>query len=212
MKFLGVTVIRDGDPVCSRVRGASAPPRTRRCREASSILRKDKSAFTNLVPVIPILDGERGDRHDLDDIIYHVGFQIYLPEQPNAITRQGVHAKYTPSWPGSSLHRRQYPSRQGKKQLPYLKLLENPPSTAILPLRSAQLLHQLYHQPGQHPPCFPLRQTTAVPHPLRDPFLYIASTISHILLPFSWAVRYLTSPHLEDVVPLARQHKESSTS
>ncbi|KAI0630933.1 hypothetical protein C8Q77DRAFT_1062367 [Trametes polyzona] len=47
--------------------------------------RKDGSAFINMVSVIPIRGGVLNLPEEADDIVFHVGFQVDLSEQPKAI-------------------------------------------------------------------------------------------------------------------------------
>lgn len=55
------------------------------CQTSIVNYKKDGTAFINLVTVIPILGGVSGLPHEEFDVVYHVGFQVDLTEQPNAI-------------------------------------------------------------------------------------------------------------------------------
>ena len=55
------------------------------CQTSIVNYKKDGTAFINLVTVIPILGGVSGLPHEESDVVYHVGFQVDLTEQPNAI-------------------------------------------------------------------------------------------------------------------------------
>ncbi|KAF9266726.1 hypothetical protein L218DRAFT_955835 [Marasmius fiardii PR-910] len=54
------------------------------CQTSIINYKKNGDAFINLVTVIPIRGGDLGSNDD-DKVIYHVGFQVDLTEQPNAI-------------------------------------------------------------------------------------------------------------------------------
>ncbi|KAF8155425.1 hypothetical protein B0H34DRAFT_624907, partial [Crassisporium funariophilum] len=55
------------------------------CQTSIVNYKKDGSAFINLVTVIPIHGGVSGAPHEEHDVVYQVGFQVDLSEQPNAI-------------------------------------------------------------------------------------------------------------------------------
>ncbi|KAF5384611.1 hypothetical protein D9757_007498 [Collybiopsis confluens] len=55
------------------------------CQTSIINYRKGGDAFINLVTVIPIKGGDIGSPQEDDKVIYHVGFQVDLTEQPNAI-------------------------------------------------------------------------------------------------------------------------------
>ncbi|KAJ3874270.1 photoreceptor A [Lentinula edodes] len=55
------------------------------CQTSIINYRKSGDAFINLVTVIPIKGGDISSPHEDDKVIYHVGFQVDLTEQPNAI-------------------------------------------------------------------------------------------------------------------------------
>ncbi|KIK62007.1 hypothetical protein GYMLUDRAFT_561592 [Collybiopsis luxurians FD-317 M1] len=55
------------------------------CQTSIINYRKGGEAFINLVTVIPIKGGDIGNPQEDDKVIYHVGFQVDLTEQPNAI-------------------------------------------------------------------------------------------------------------------------------
>ncbi|OBZ65109.1 White collar 1 protein [Grifola frondosa] len=58
------------------------------CQTSLINYRKGGAAFINLVTVIPIRGGINNSPEEQDDIVYHVGFQVDLTEQPNAILRK----------------------------------------------------------------------------------------------------------------------------
>ncbi|KAI0665438.1 hypothetical protein C8Q78DRAFT_1141377 [Trametes maxima] len=55
------------------------------CQVSIINYRKDGSAFINMVSVIPIRGGVHNSPEEADDIVFHVGFQVDLSEQPKAI-------------------------------------------------------------------------------------------------------------------------------
>ncbi|KAF8627534.1 hypothetical protein AX15_004382, partial [Amanita polypyramis BW_CC] len=58
------------------------------CQTSIINYRKDGSAFINLVTVIPVGGGVSGLPHEESEVIYHVGFQVDLTEQPNVILQK----------------------------------------------------------------------------------------------------------------------------
>lgn len=55
------------------------------CQTSMINYRKDGSAFINLITVIPITGGVSGSSEESEDVVFHVGFQVDLTEQPKAI-------------------------------------------------------------------------------------------------------------------------------
>ncbi|KAI0816047.1 hypothetical protein BC628DRAFT_1405938 [Trametes gibbosa] len=55
------------------------------CQVSIINYRKDGAAFINMVSVIPIRGGVHNRSDEADDIVFHVGFQVDLSEQPKAI-------------------------------------------------------------------------------------------------------------------------------
>lgn len=58
------------------------------CQVSIINYRKNGQAFINLVTIIPILGGLYGRPDEADSVVYHVGFQVDLTEQPNAILQK----------------------------------------------------------------------------------------------------------------------------
>ena len=50
--------------------------------------RKNGQAFINLVTVIPVPGGANNAPHEMEEVVYQVGFQVDLTEQPNAILQK----------------------------------------------------------------------------------------------------------------------------
>lgn len=55
------------------------------CQTSIVNYRKNGQAFINLVSVIPVTGGLYNGPDEQDEVVYHVGFQVDLTEQPNAI-------------------------------------------------------------------------------------------------------------------------------
>lgn len=64
------------------------------CQVSLVNYRKDGSAFINLVTIIPITGGVSNAVNEAEDIVYHVGFQVDLTEQPNAILQKVQDGSY----------------------------------------------------------------------------------------------------------------------
>ncbi|KAJ3832871.1 photoreceptor A [Lentinula raphanica] len=64
------------------------------CQTSIINYRKSGDAFINLVTVIPIKGGDISSPHEDDKVIYHVGFQVDLTEQPNAILEKVKDGSY----------------------------------------------------------------------------------------------------------------------
>ncbi|KZV74023.1 hypothetical protein PENSPDRAFT_662718 [Peniophora sp. CONT] len=55
------------------------------CQTSIVNYRKNGQAFINLVTVVPVAGGLHNGPDEQDEVVYHVGFQVDLTEQPNAI-------------------------------------------------------------------------------------------------------------------------------
>ncbi|KAI0761095.1 PAS domain-containing protein, partial [Irpex lacteus] len=58
------------------------------CQVSLINYRKDGSAFVNLVTVIPVRGGVHNTQEEADEVVYQIGFQVDLTEQPNAILQK----------------------------------------------------------------------------------------------------------------------------
>ena len=58
------------------------------CQASIINYRKGGQAFINLVTIIPIAGGAHNTPEEADEVVYHVGFQVDLTEQPIAILRR----------------------------------------------------------------------------------------------------------------------------
>jgi PAS domain-containing protein len=203
------------------------------CQASLMNYRKDGSAFLNLVTAIPIAGGVAGESPD--EVVFHVGFQVDLTEQPNIILQKLRDGTYVADYPVRPRNKLSAPAVQpsGKKvsmtataliPAPRMssslqKLVANPRFIASLPLASATTVPA------------PLSATAASPnHPLslillnhapdfthvvslKGSFLYVAPSVTRVLGydPAELVGRSLADlAHPEDVVPLERELKESS--
>ncbi|KAF8068585.1 hypothetical protein FPV67DRAFT_1370969, partial [Lyophyllum atratum] len=197
--------------------------------------RKDGTAFINLVSVIPITGGVSGGKHELNDIVYHVGFQVDLNQQPNLILeklRDGTYIANQPRIGPAPLSNEQPVTHRRTYTLPTINMS---PTLATL-LQSKSFLRS-----------FPITTTTTAPVPLpasgnlplpgmtnhvlsllileyapdfihvvslKGAFLYVAPSVTRVLgyTPSELLGKSMADlAHPEDVVPLERQLKESST-
>ncbi|KAG6914901.1 hypothetical protein DXG01_014640 [Tephrocybe rancida] len=106
--------------------------------------RKDSSAFINLVSVIPIGGGERNGPHESNDVVYHVGFQVDLTEQPTAILGKLRDGSYVASSPQSIPP----PQTAAVPVVPSSVVVAQPPRRQALPaLRMAPSLSKALANP-----------------------------------------------------------------
>ncbi|KAA1472360.1 hypothetical protein DENSPDRAFT_175916 [Dentipellis sp. KUC8613] len=197
------------------------------CQTSIINYKKDGTAFINLVTVIPVTGGVSNGQDEADDVVYHVGFQVDLSEQPNAILqklRDGSYmVNYSSNYVGalpmagySSRDRRNkaYSSNALSKTL--RNLLED--ETFVSSVSVPPLIEDRadWYEGNQHmsllfldaSPDFPLVLS------LKGSFLYVAPSICRILgynheeLAGKSVIDYC---HTSDVVPLMRELKESST-
>ncbi|KAI0071862.1 hypothetical protein K474DRAFT_1712092 [Panus rudis PR-1116 ss-1] len=201
------------------------------CQTSMINYRKDGSAFVNLVTVIPVPGGANNDPEEVDDIVYTVGFQVDLTEQPSAILnrlRDGTYivnysnpgnqtspANGARDWRTSSA----VMSGVGKE---LRLLLTDPAFTTSLPVA---LTSTALSSPADRSDPYDgnkllnlilLQSTADFVHvvSLKGAFLYVAPNIKKIL---GYGPEELVGKsiseycHPADVVPLMRELKESST-
>ena len=58
------------------------------CQTSIINYRKGGQAFINLVTIIPITGGAHNTPEGVNEVVYHIGFQVDLTEQPSAILRR----------------------------------------------------------------------------------------------------------------------------
>ncbi|TFK62949.1 hypothetical protein BDN72DRAFT_345448 [Pluteus cervinus] len=217
------------------------------CQASIVNYKKGGKAFINLVTVIPVA-AEDGS----NEIVYHVGFQVNLNEQPNAILQKLQDGSYMVDYPsrttqtllGTQLRERRshfIPSAVISKDLE--KILENPKfiqsipistaanlpptssssssasSTAIPPLTTSLSPLEKAEPMQEHGHQLNLILLEAMPDfllvvSLKGRFLYVAPSVRRVL---GYESQELVGKeiqdfaHPEDVVPLMRELKESST-
>lgn len=73
------------------------------CQVSIINYRKDRSAFINMVSVIPIRGGVNNSPEEVDDVVYHIGFQVDLTEQPKSILSKLKDGTYVVNYSDKSL-------------------------------------------------------------------------------------------------------------
>ncbi|KAK0454117.1 photoreceptor A [Desarmillaria tabescens] len=192
------------------------------CQTSIVNYRKGGGAFINLVTVIPIRGGFSDTRGgEEDEVIYHVGFQVDLTEQPNAILEKLKDGSYIVNYPPQTmLHplgdlQTLCMGSTKKNFIPPLVMSSH--LKAILQASSdsnnektedGNLNHPLSLSLLSHLPDFFLVVS------LKGAFLYVAPAVQHVL---GYTADELVGKalgdicHAADVVPLMRELKESST-
>ncbi|KAI6043872.1 PAS domain-containing protein [Pisolithus marmoratus] len=103
------------------------------CQTSLVNYRKGGQPFINLVTVVPLRGGVHGGSNEADDIVYHVGFQVDLTEQPRRILdklRNGSYCTTYNTWASSGMP----DSLATPQQMPG-------PGALILPPRSSRTSH-----------------------------------------------------------------------
>ncbi|KAI0031856.1 hypothetical protein K488DRAFT_51137 [Vararia minispora EC-137] len=197
------------------------------CQTSIINYRKDGSAFSNLVTVIPVTGGVGGTPEEQDQVAYHVGFQVDLTKQPNAILSNLRDGTYMVNYSSQSSISGPSPlSARDRKNRAYslsisqdmLDMLNDSPFlSSILPATAGMSEDALTSwADGNHPLSLALLSTIAdsvLVLSLKGCFLYVAPAIAGILGydPMDLVDRSLTDfCHQSDIVPLTRELKESS--
>ncbi|KAH8073796.1 PAS domain-containing protein, partial [Cristinia sonorae] len=204
------------------------------CQTSLINYRKDGSAFINLVTVIPIPGGVLNTPQEVDEYVYHVGFQVDLTEQPNVILNKLRDGSYAVNYSAQSIVTQQsnppppLASRDWRSNASAMPgtskelkaLLTDTTFVNSLPLQTQgtplsttdsdpfdgnKLLHLLL-----------LQSSPDFVHvvSLKGAFLYVAPSVKRVL---GWAPQDLLGKsvtdfcHPADIVPLMRELKESST-
>ena len=204
------------------------------CQVSLVNYRKNGSAFINLVTVIPIPGGVHNHPEEADEVVYHVGFQVDLTEQPNAILQKLRDGSYMVNYsnnvaypaPSSSKDWRSNPSSMVgiSKQLRALlndqDFIQSIPlsiSTTTLSLVSADRSESRDPYDGNRLLSLMLLESSpdfVQVLSLKGAFLYVAPAVRRVLgyEPEELAGRSITDfCHPADTVPLMRELKESST-
>jgi PAS domain-containing protein len=196
------------------------------CQASLLNYRKDGSPFFNLVSIIPVAGGVANGPDEQNDVVFHVGFQVDLTEQPNAILQRLRDGNYMgshkpclalPNPAGPSLRDRRnhsYVLNAVSEELRGLLSDSSFVSSISAPPSSAE---DVECQEGNHP--LSLLLLNAMPDfllvlSLKGAFLYIAPSITRVLeySPEEMAGKSVDEYcHPSDIVPLMRELKESST-
>lgn len=204
------------------------------CQTSIINYRKGGQAFINLVTVIPLRGGTSNRPEEADEVAYHVGFQVDLTEQPNAILQKLRDGSYIVNYTvgaGAPVPSPLGPPSRGRLALPSNSVLSKdlrslitdakfsssvplstsvniPPSTATTDKPDTydgnQLLHMLLLEKS---PDF------IVVLSLKGAFLYVAPSVRLVLgyEPEELVGKSISDYcHPADLVPLMRELKESS--
>ncbi|TFK46738.1 hypothetical protein OE88DRAFT_1666927 [Heliocybe sulcata] len=202
------------------------------CQTSIVNYRKDGSAFINLVTAIPLYGGVNNSLDERDDVVYHVGFQVDLTEQPNAILQKVRDGSYVVNYssnaiippPAGASARRVSGIATHAMSKDLRTLLASQAFTNSLPLTSSTTAPPaaggpMDTQEGEtaHPLNLVLLESTPdFIHvlSLKGSFLYVAPAVRKVLgyEPDELVGKFVSDYcHPADVVPLMRELKESST-
>ena len=193
------------------------------CQASIINYRKGGQAFINLVTIIPIAGGVHNTPEEADEVVYHVGFQVDLTEQPNAILRRlwdgsyivnyGAGAPAVPSLPAPPPPRERKAIISKKLQA----LLSDPDFVNSLPISTSTIAptFENTHDKSQLLNLILLEYSPDFIHvlSLKGFFLYVAPSIRNVL---GFEADELVGKSIEeychpaDLVPLMRELKESS--
>ena len=184
--------------------------------------RKDGSPFINLVTIIPLIGGVANGPDEQNDVVFHVGFQVDLTEQPSTVLQKLRDGNYMPN--NSYLASPHTPPSRDRRNPNYVfnavsdelrDLLCDPAFVSSIspPTSSAE---DVESQERNNP--LSLLLLNAMPDfllvlSLKGSFLYIAPSITRVL---EYSADELAGKsirdycHPADVVPLTRELKESS--
>ncbi|KAH9042651.1 PAS domain-containing protein [Lactarius pseudohatsudake] len=196
------------------------------CQSSLINYRKDGSRFINLVTIIPVAGGVSGSSEEQNDVVFHVGFQVDLTEQPNAILQKLRDGSYMVNYKsGLTLPNTPNPSIRDRRNHNYVlnavseelrDLLSKPSFLSSISALTSGAEHVEY-QEGNHP--LSLLLLSVMPDfvlvlSLKGSFLYVAPSITRVLeySPEEMAGKSVVDYcHPSDIVPLMRELKESST-
>ncbi|KAI0686954.1 PAS domain-containing protein [Cerioporus squamosus] len=207
------------------------------CQVSVINYRKDGSAFINMVSVIPLPGGVNNSQDEADDVVYHIGFQVDLTEQPKSILSKLKDGSYVVNYSDKSLAPSAVPSRDWRTSSLTMRgmskelraLLSDSAFTGSFQLSTsthASTAIALSSNPaepivldpydGNKPlHMFLLDRSPDFLHvvSLKGAFLYVAPGVRHVLGydPDELVGRSLTEfCHPADCVPLMRELKEAS--
>lgn len=209
------------------------------CQTCLINYKKDGTAFMNLVSIIPLPGGVRNTPDEADQVAYHIGFQIDLSVQPDAILRKLEDGSYVTDNGNqqifqSSISALPQPSRDRRlgsmtspsvipvsKSLRVLlaneKFIKSIPFTPMPTNNPSQSV--LKSIPSDDDQLLSLTLLGSAPDfvhvlSLRGSFLYVAPSVKRVL---GYAAEDLAGKaiadycHPADLVPLMRELKESSS-
>nr|AHB37085.1 white collar 1-like protein [Ganoderma lucidum] len=208
------------------------------CQTSMINYRKDGSAFINMVSVIPLRGGVHNSPEEADDVVYHIGFQVDLTEQPKSILSKLKDGTYVVNYSDKPVPSAHIPTRDWRTSSMTMRGLSKDlralladsaftssfklststhASTAIALSNSPAEPIALDPYDGNKPlHMFVLDRSPDFLHvvSLKGAFLYVAPAIRHILGydPDELVGRSLTEfCHPADRVPLMRELKEASS-
>ncbi|KAF9652465.1 hypothetical protein BDM02DRAFT_3136849 [Thelephora ganbajun] len=209
------------------------------CQTCLINYKKDGTAFMNLVSIIPLTGGIHNTPQEADQVAYHVGFQIDLSVQPNAILRKLEDGSYVTDNGNQNIFQ---PSIGALTQPSRDRRLGSMTSSSVIPVsKSLRVLLAndkftksipFTPMPSNNPPQAIVKSTPSDDDQLlsftllgsapdfvhvlslRGSFLYVAPSVKLVL---GHAAEDLVGKmisdycHPADLVPLMRELKESSS-
>ena len=209
------------------------------CQTCLINYKKDGTAFMNLVSIIPLPGGVHNSPDEADQIAYHIGFQIDLSVQPDAILRKLEEGSYVTDNGNQRIFQ---PSIGALSQPPRDRRLGSMTSPSVIPVSKALRVLLANEKFTKSIPFTPMPTNNpsqsllkSVPSDddqllsftllgsapdfvhvlsLRGSFLYVAPSVKRVL---GYAAEDLAGKmisdycHPADLVPLMRELKESST-
>ena len=209
------------------------------CQTTIVNYKKNGDPFVNLVTVIPLPGGLDGNV-DEQEVVFQVGFQVNLREQPNAILEKSKHGSYVIDYANSLTRPTQQQQDQHQQSRPAVSRERK--SNHIPPAVISKELKRLLIDPAflgslpittstiQSPSPVSTTEDPSIPHllhlllleaspdfihvvSLKGSFLYVAPSVRRVLgyEPDEMVGTCIADyAHPEDVVPLMRELKESS--
>jgi PAS domain-containing protein len=204
------------------------------CQTSIVNYKKNGDAFVNLVTIIPVPGGVAGNFDEQGEIVFQIGFQVDLSEQPNAILEKLRDGSYVVDYasPSSQHHQHSRPALPRERKVNTIspvvvskelkRLLADPALLRSLPLTTSTTLQSSASVSSLEDPSITqflyLLLLEASPDfihvvSLKGSFLYVAPSVRRVLgyEPDEMVGTCIADyAHPEDVVPLMRELKESS--
>ena len=205
------------------------------CQTTIVNYKKNGDAFVNLVTIIPVPGGVAGNFDEQGDVVFQVGFQVDLSEQPNAILEKLKDGSFVVDYASpSSQHHHQHsrPALPRDRKVNAIspvvvskelkRLLADPAFLRSLPVTTSTTLQSSTSVSSIEDPSITqllyLLLLEAAPDfihvvSLKGSFLYVAPSVRRVLgyEPDEMVGTCIADyAHPEDVVPLMRELKESS--